>query len=129
VTAAPDLAAALRALEERLLSPEGRADPEVIDQLLADEFREIGSSGAMFGKRAVLEGLAAESGDGHVHERVTRDWDVRLLAPGVALVTYQVLSRDLTDGTSAASLRSSIWHRQDGQWRMVFHQGTRQPSG
>jgi hypothetical protein len=120
--------AVLRGLEERLLSAEGRASRATIESLLADEFLEFGSSGSAFGKQEAIDGLAEESADGHRYEWVTRDWMVRDLADGVALVTYRVIRRDLTQGSSAASLRSSIWKRFAGEWRLVFHQGTRIPT-
>jgi len=115
----------LRALEEKLLSAEGRASHDVIDRLLADDFQEIGSSGDLFGKRAVLDELPAEARDGHSYERTTADWSVRALAEDVALVTYTVVRHDRTEGSSIASRRSSVWAFRDGRWQMVFHQGTR----
>ena len=92
--------------------------------MLAEDFLEFGSSGYAFGKQEVLKGLAEESDSGARHARVTSDWQVRDLAEDVALVTYRVISKDLTAGTSATSLRSSIWKHHDGRWQMVFHQGT-----
>ena len=121
----PGLAKHLQSLEEQLLAPEGRASSSVIDDLLAEDFQEIGSSGDVFGKREVLEGLAEESGDGHVYERHASDWSVRVLSADVALVTYRVTRKDLTEDSAAASLRSSVWVLRGGRWQMVFHQGTR----
>jgi len=115
----------LRSLEERLLSAEGRASPQLIGRLLADDFQEIGSSGDIFGKRETLDGLAEEARDGHIYERTTSDWSVRALTDDVALVTYKVATRDATDGSVSASRRSSTWTYRDGRWQMVFHQGTR----
>jgi glyoxylase I family protein len=120
-----ELAKHLQSLEEQLLSPEGRASSSVIDDLLAEDFQEIGSSGDVFGKREALEGLAEESGGGHVYERHASDWSVRVLGPDVALVTYRVTRKDLTEDSAAASLRSSVWVLRGGRWQMVFHQGTR----
>jgi len=120
-----DRATALREFEERLLSPEGRASPTLIDQLLGDDFVEIGSSGDTFGKREALELLAEEARDGHMYDRATSDWSIRALTADVALVTYKVVRRDSTEGSAAASHRSSIWQFRDGRWQMVFHQGTR----
>lgn len=114
----------LRALEESLLSAEGRASPELIDRLLADDFLEIGSAGDMFGKAEALELLAEEARDGHVYERAASDWSVRALAEDVALVTYKVVRYDRTDDSTAASLRSSIWQLCDRRWQLVFHQGS-----
>ena len=121
----PDLAKHLQSLEEQLLSPEGRASSRLIGDLLAEDFQEIGSSGDVFGKREVLEGLAEESGGGHVYERHASDWSVRVLSADVALVTYRVTRKDLTEDSAAASLRSSVWVLRGGRWQMVFHQGTR----
>jgi hypothetical protein len=121
----PDLARLLQNLEEQLLSPEGRASPRLIDDLLADDFQEIGSSGDMFGKAETLEGLAEESSDGHVYERHATDWSIRALSADVALVTYKIVTRDATDGSVRTSRRSSTWAYRDGRWQMVFHQGTR----
>jgi hypothetical protein len=120
-----DRAAILRALEERLLTPEGRASPVLIDQLLGDDFLEIGSSGDTFDKREALDLLAEEARDGHTYERITADWSIRALSADVALVTYRVVRHDRTEGSTAASRRSSIWTFRDGRWQMVFHQGTR----
>jgi hypothetical protein len=125
MSAGDDRAALLRDLEERLLSPTGRASPELIDTLLADDFLEIGSAGDRFGKQEALAMLAEETDDGHDYERIASDWVVRDLAESVALVQYRVVRHDRTEGTTAASLRSSIWICRDGRWQMVFHQGTR----
>ena len=120
-----DIARLLRSLEEQLLSREGRASPRLVNDLLADDFQEIGSGGDVFGKPETLEGLAEESGDGHVYERQADDWTIRSLSAEVALVTYRVIRRDRTEGSVATSLRSSIWALRGGRWQMVFHQGTR----
>ena len=117
--------ALLRGLEESLLSAEGRASPELIDRLLGEDFQEIGSSGDTFGKREALALLAEEARDGHVYARATSDWTIRGLATGVALVTYKVARLDRTEGSTAVSLRSSVWVFRDRRWQMIFHQGTR----
>ncbi len=50
----------IRALEERLLTREARADREQLDSLIADDFFEFGSSGRVWDKAAVLRELPAE---------------------------------------------------------------------
>ena len=122
---AADRAALLQALEERLLSSAGRASAETVDALLTEDFLEFGSSGQAFGKQDAMDGLAEESGDGHRYERVASDWAVRDLAEDIVLVTYRITRSDATEGSTATSLRSSIWKHQDDRWQMVFHQGTR----
>ena len=62
-----DLERVLRALEESHLRPEVRASPESLRALLADEFVEIGSSGRVLDRAAVIASL---SGDAPFQSRV-----------------------------------------------------------
>ena len=47
-----------------------------------------------------------------------------MLGPGVVLVTYRIARRASPEESPQHLLRSSIWKLIDGQWQMVFHQGT-----
>ena len=114
----------LRQLEERLLAPEVRASREATDALLADDFVEFGSSGAVYDKASMLAALQEERAEGAQIERHTSEWNVRALSADAALLTYRVESREAPEGRWSASLRSSIWSRTGAEWRMVFHQGT-----
>jgi len=109
----------LCALEKSVLEPAVRSSPDELDQLLADEFVEFGSSGRVFNKQQVVAALQTESG---AHWSLT-DFRARLLGPGVALVTYRSVQQ-AEQNASRHSLRSSIWILQAGRWQMSFHQGT-----
>jgi len=106
----------LRDLEEELLRPEVRKSTDRLDQLLADEFTEFGSSGRIFDKRQIIDALQREA---PFHSSLA-DFSVRRLAPGVMLVTYRATDTERPD----SRIRSSIWKLVDGRWQMVFHQGT-----
>lgn len=109
----------LEALERALLDPAVRADRGRLDSLIAEDFLEIGTSGAVFGKAEVLARLPEESGIAFeaLPMRVQR------VGADVARVLYTV--RREADGDVRRSLRSSWWRCEaDGCWRMVFHQGT-----
>ena len=106
----------LRQLEEELLRPEVRGSSETLSSLLADEFREFGSSGLVFNKQQIIAALATESASAFS----ILDFGVTMLADDVALVTYRVMQRQ-----TSASLRSSIWVVRDARWQLVFHQGTK----
>lgn len=109
----------LRTLEQRLLQPGARGSAQEIGDLLASEFVEFGSSGRIYDKRQVIESLLRGS------DRIElTDFTVSLLAPGLALATYVATRIDATGVPSTRSLRSTIWKRIHGHWRMVFHQGT-----
>ena len=66
--------------------------------------------------------LAGERADASV-QRLVSNRDVRLLSEDVALVTY-ALSRQSPQLADVRTLRSSVWTRVQGKWRMTFHQGT-----
>ncbi|MFL6585747.1 MAG: DUF4440 domain-containing protein [Luteimonas sp.] len=109
----------LEALERALLDPAVRADRARLDGLIAEDFLEIGASGAVFGKADVLSRLPGETGVAYeaLPMRVQR------IGADIARVLYTV-RRD-ADGDVRRSLRSSWWRLDaDGCWRMVFHQGT-----
>lgn len=108
--------AVLRAKELELLDPEVRSDPPRVRDLLHDEFVEFGSTGRVYNKRILLDMLRDETPS----TVVIRDFTVRQLASDTALVTYRSVGQ-----SGQEARRSSVWVRQDGQWRMVFHQGTR----
>ena len=117
----PDLTSYLRALEERLLDPAIRADPEAAATLLTDDFREFGSSGRSFTKRDILRELANESPRTLHLSHFRRD----PLTDSTALLTYRS-HRQSASGESASALRSSFWIRGANGWQMHFHQGTRE---
>ena len=112
----------LSTLERSLLDPSTRADRDRLAEMLSDDFVEFGSSGRAWTKATTLARLAVED-PGATTTRTVSDLRVRRLAEAVALVTYAV-SRQSPGEAEVQTLRSSIWQREGGKWRMVFHQGT-----
>ena len=108
----------LRALEWALLQPDTRKDVHQLTQLLTEDFVEVGSVGAAYTRDEIIAGLLRESPT----EWTIENLKARALGDGVVLVTYRA-SR-LRHGERVDSLRSSIWKRDAGRWRMTFHQGT-----
>jgi len=106
-------------LETALLRRELKT-PARLNDLIDDDFIEIGASGRQWTKQDVIHALQHEP---FVAGEIS-EFKLKLLTQDVALVTYLCLQA-ATSGVSAAnSLRSSIWTRHDGLWRLVFHQGT-----
>ena len=110
-------------LERRHLDPEVRASAAMLDELLADDFLEIGASGRVFGKPQVLTSLPAEP----FLIATVEDLEVRALAPEIALATYRLRSRTTDAGADRVSMRSSLWIRRGDRWQLRFHQGTLAP--
>ena len=115
-----ELEVEIRRLEERLLTPEVRAVPEELARLLADDFLEFGSSGRVFDRQEVTATLPRQSKE----QFALTEFQVRLLAPTIALAMYRVARPGEQHEAPQGSLHSSIWRWAAGRWQMVFHQGT-----
>lgn len=105
------------AAELRLLDPAVRGSRAESAALLDPGFREFGASGRVWDRDSILDMMSAEtapppSADGLAATR---------LGPDAILVTYR------TRGATRTALRSSVWLRRQGRWRLYFHQGTPQP--
>jgi hypothetical protein len=108
-------------LEDRLLQPEIRRSKEEIAKLLVDDFVEFGSSGRIFDKIQVVEGLPHSP----TVPMVIEDFQIKVLSLNVVLATYRVVRTNEPREEMKNSFRSSIWKYIDKRWQMVFHQGTR----
>lgn len=119
-----DLKSQLHDLELELATSAARCDQARMDALLADEFVEFGASGRRFTKQEIIELLSAED---DFTPYCLEGFSVMMLGTGHALVTYTIPPRAGPDGTpKPGSRRSSIWREDcDGDWRLMFHQGTR----
>ncbi|ADC50639.1 putative RNAse H [Alkalihalophilus pseudofirmus OF4] len=102
-------------LEEKLLQSHTRTSPEQLEELLADDFLEFASSGQVW----VRDDCLGEGGVGVVSMKIY-DFEIRQLAPEVILATYRVFDEHRVSNT----IRSSIWKKENGNWKMSFHQGT-----
>jgi hypothetical protein len=107
-------------LELALLRADVRQDRGRVEELLDEDFREIGASGRLWTRRETVDELAAEQGE----EPVTvTDMAARRLAEGVVLLTY------VSERAGRRAMRSAVWRLQDGRWRLLHHQGTLLPEG
>lgn len=100
----------IQELEEQLATHSIRASAEALDQLIADEFLEFGSSGRVYTKADVIALILAAPSTA----TTLIEFRVSAVTADVALATYR----------TERSLRSSLWRREGRAWRIVFHQGT-----
>jgi ribonuclease HI len=114
-----DLTNALRELELSHLIPSVRADREQLSSILHESFTEIGASGTLWTREAVLEHVSAEP----EIQRTMDQFECTQLCEGVVLTTYRVTRTD-QNGTQTQSRRSSIWQKVQDAWKLRFHQGT-----
>ena len=102
-------------LELSHLDPDIRHSVKKLENLLADEFIEIGSSGKIYHKNDILKWLPLES----PRQFVVEDFSIIILSEDIVLTTYKLTSE------AVSSLRSSLWKFNGNEWKMVFHQGTK----
>ncbi len=93
---------------------------DVLAELIDNEFIEIGSSAVVYDKAEVMRWLESDDKS----ERVGTAFKAYMLAENIILLTYISTIKDTPISESKQAMRSSIWRLTDGQWRMVFHQGT-----
>jgi len=117
-----EVGALLIRYERALLDPTVRRDRARLEALLAEDFQEFGSSGRVWDRQTIVDSLATEDYTAPGAE----DLKCVRLSADVALVTYRTVRTD-DAGMRSVTLRSSLWVRERGTWRVRFHQGTRTP--
>lgn len=101
-------------LEQELLDPQVRSDYGQLAYLLHPDYREIGASGRLWDREELIEELVQSLEVQARFELI----ETSHLADDVLQILYR------TAGPTGAALRSSLWQRVDGRWRLRFHQGT-----
>ncbi|RNL54375.1 ribonuclease HI family protein [Arthrobacter oryzae] len=104
----------VESLERELLQPETRADLGRAAVLLHPDFTEIGSSGRIWTRDAMMMALEESPGGTAELELLGAD----RLGGDTILLTYRSHTR------TGTVLRSSLWVLDGPQWRLRFHQGT-----
>lgn len=105
-----------------LLQSEVRKSSEKISELISTEFIEFTSSGKVVFYK---EGEVYQDNDDNTEvEWEIKDFSIKELSYQCILAMYKVIKHDEMDEDKKYSLRSSIWKCFDGQWKMIFHQGT-----
>ncbi|QBX54829.1 ribonuclease HI family protein [Nocardioides seonyuensis] len=101
------------ALERALLTDEVRSDRASVAALLHPQWQEVGASGVLWEREALLERI------GPLPSPVTLDvLTVSKPAPDLVLLVWRASTDERT------TLRSSLWTRGRGGWQQLFHQGT-----
>lgn len=136
----------LKKLEEQLLHADIKSNPELLDELLSEDFEEINSSGVINSREDVVNWLLNKGTEGLWS---ITDFSIRQLADDLFLATYHskcltlekdkvavknnthiINSKTTENNSSKGSLRSSLWRRHSSsgshpEWQMIFHQGTK----
>jgi len=106
-------------LETDLLKPEVRASVDKLNELIADDFIEYGSSGLIYDKKIILERLP----QGNSPTYSLFDFEVVILSEGIVQTRFKI-DRVNLDNSKMSSLHTSLWRKTNNKWQMFFHQGT-----
>lgn len=106
-------------LETDLLKPEVRSSIEKLDELLASDFVEYGSSGLIYDKDIILKRLSQEISPTYI----LSDFEIFVLSENIIQTRFKTDRIDL-DNNKTTSLRTSIWRKTNNKWQIFFHQGT-----
>jgi hypothetical protein len=114
-----DLLHTLRALELALHHPGSAIQSDELESLLHPAFHEVGKSGLPYTRAQVIHHLSQHPGPTLTE---AHDFQVSLVAPGCALLSYQCVHLDAPQPLHAH--RTSLWLWHEGRWRLRHHQGT-----
>ncbi|SCW90226.1 hypothetical protein SAMN02927900_06398 [Rhizobium mongolense subsp. loessense] len=118
-----ELLSEIRLLEEALHRPEIRRSRTAVEELLSEDFVEIGSSGAIYRRNEIIDLLMREYDNADPGELLAYDYSLTIISSDAVLLTYRT-RRTRQDGFERHVLRSSIWKHSEIGWQMLFHQGT-----
>lgn len=108
-------------LEAMLHRPEVRRDPVRLGELLHESFVEFGRSGKRYDKAEVVAHAAIEKSQAPIR---AQDFEAVRIGDDIVLVTYKSAQDDGKGVLSRHALRSSLWQRTGGGWRLRLHQAT-----
>jgi ribonuclease HI len=111
------LLAHLTELEMALMRNAGPGGAAQAAALLHPQVEEVGRSGRRYDRGALLRLLAESNPAGQAGVQAS-GFSLHLLGLDIALLRYR------SERVSGATEPSSIWQRDEGGWRLRFHQGT-----
>lgn len=95
--------------------------PEEFAGSTADDYWEVGASGRVYNRELILE--LARKTPAHFVDASQAGWQAKdfgllQLGPETYIVTYAL------DQNGRLTHRASIWRREQGRWKILYHQGT-----
>ena len=91
-----------------------------IENQICDDFWEVGALGNVYTKQDVIETLLERYNDSDYQDIwEAKGFELTKIAPDNYLLTYTLI-QDKTRVTR----RSTLWRKKNGDWKMLYHQGT-----
>ncbi|STX81605.1 Uncharacterized protein conserved in bacteria [Legionella busanensis] len=93
---------------------------EALESMTAEDFWEVGASGAIYGREFVIKTLLERYNDPNYKDVwQTSDFKCREIAKDNYLLTYTLVQDQVR-----ITRRSTLWRREKNKWLIVYHQGT-----
>jgi hypothetical protein len=110
----------IKDLETEFLQPEVRKSKERLNELLADNFYEIGESGSQYKKQDILNDLPKQTGEKYT----IYNFNTVEISSGIVMATYLAEKEMASSNKKTFSLRTSLWQKRKEKWQIIFHQRT-----
>ena len=102
--------------ELKLLDKNIRNNKVELEKLLSKNFIEYGSSGSIYTFDETINSLPNETNE--IKYRMIKI-ETKRLSENIVLVLYTI------EIDNIVSNRSSIWQKENKEWKIIFHQGTK----
>ena len=103
--------------EKELFSATFCNSREHLERILSKDFFEYGKSGKIYDRESTISALMSMTKDKNIE---ISQFEITELHDDVIIVHYISSHRD----DNSQALRTSIWRLEDGDWKLLFHQGT-----
>ena len=113
----------LSRLEAELHQPMVRRNSAQVRRLLHPDFEEVGRSGSLYTREAIVAALLDET-EPSTGEITADSYVATDLGQGIALLTYRSAIKQESGLLTRHTLRLSIWVMVGSEWQLRYHQGT-----
>ena len=113
----------LSRLEAELHQPMVRRNSAQVRRLLHPDFEEVGRSGCLYTREAIVAALLDET-EPSTGEITADSYVATDLGQGIALLTYRSAIKQESGLLTRHTLRLSIWVMVGSEWQLRYHQGT-----
>jgi len=113
----------IQQLELKLLHHDWTNNPKSIDELLSLDFEEIDANGMVHHRNDVIQWLLQKD---KIRRWSLLNFRIKLLTDDCVLAIYNTCNENDAIQTNYKSTRTSVWQLQNNQWKMIFHQASKQ---
>jgi len=107
-------------MELKLLDKNVRNDKNELNKCISKDFIEYGASGKLY---TYNETLQLSSNEEKQIEYKILKMDAKRLSKNIILLLYTIEIK--RENENIITNRSSIWKKEFGSWKIIFHQGTK----